>query len=79
MSTLRIVVPLTDWKPTYSRFPWFVLIPPTPANGLIKDSGADAFQVKSLSVIRFHHKLGSLAANQVDEIAAAIALCVGWP
>ncbi len=24
---LRIVVPLTDWKPHYAGFPWFVLIP----------------------------------------------------
>ena len=24
---LRVVVPLTDWKPAYAHFPWFVFIP----------------------------------------------------
>jgi mRNA interferase MazF len=23
---LRIVVPITDWKPQYSNFPWFVFL-----------------------------------------------------
>lgn len=37
---LRVVVPLTDWKPTYQGYAWFVSIPATAANGLNKDSGA---------------------------------------
>jgi mRNA interferase MazF len=41
---LRMVVPLTDWKPQYANFPWFILIPADSDNGLSKDSGADAFQ-----------------------------------
>jgi mRNA interferase MazF len=76
---LRIVVPITDWKPHYTRFPWFVHLPATASNGLSKDSGADAFQVKSISVNRFIRKLGSLTETQVNDIAAAIALCVGYP
>lgn len=76
---LRIVVPITDWKPRYARFPWFVLVAATPHNGLVKDSGADAFQTKSVSLLRFQRKRGSLTAAQMDEIAAAIALCVGYP
>lgn len=27
---LRIVVPLTDWKPRYTSFVWFVPVPKTP-------------------------------------------------
>lgn len=76
---LRIVVPLTDWKPRYANFPWFIQITPTAENGLAKDSGADAFQVKSLSIQRFRSKLGIVTTAQIDEIAAAIALCVGMP
>jgi mRNA interferase MazF len=45
---LRMVVPVTDWKPAYSHLPWFVLLPATSGNGLAKDSGADAFQTKSV-------------------------------
>jgi mRNA interferase MazF len=47
-------------------------------NGLGKDSGADAFQVKSLSIVRFDYKVGVLLTDQMDDIAAAIALCVGY-
>ena len=39
---LKIVVPITEWKDRYARFPWFVQLAPTAANGLTKTSGADA-------------------------------------
>jgi mRNA interferase MazF len=76
---LQIVVPLTDWKPQYANASWFVPIPASAVNGLSKDSGADAFQVKSLSENRFVKRLGDATSQQLDEIAAAIALCVGVP
>jgi mRNA interferase MazF len=53
---LKIVVPITDWKPAFANFAWFVYLPATADNGLKKDSGADAFQVKSLSETRFLDK-----------------------
>ena len=76
---LKIVVPITEWKPRYANYPWFVHLAPTPANGLTKDSGADAFQVKSISETRFLDRLGELTPNQLDDIANAIAICVGAP
>jgi mRNA interferase MazF len=76
---LRMVVPVTDWKLAYSGFPWFVELPATAANGLAKDSGADAFHTKSVSISRFVHRLGAVTASQLDEMAAAVALCVGAP
>jgi mRNA interferase MazF len=33
---LRMVVPLTDWKPQYAHFPWFVLIPADANNGPVR-------------------------------------------
>ena len=45
--------------------------------GLSKDSGADAFQTKSISENRFVRRLGEVTGAQLDEIAEAIALCVG--
>lgn len=76
---LRIVVPVTDWKPPYAAFPWFVRLPPTPGNGLTKDSGADCFQVKSVSETRLVRRIGEVTAAQADDIASGIALCVGAP
>jgi mRNA interferase MazF len=55
-----------------------VHLPPTPDNGLTKVSAADAFQVKSVSEGRFLHKVGTLSAAQINALAAAIALCVGY-
>ena len=57
---------------------------PSPKRGEIwlvrsKDSGADAFQVKSVSETRFVRKLGEVTAAQIDDISSAIALCVGAP
>lgn len=74
---LRIVVPLTDWQPTFAALPWFVPVPASTGTGLAKDSGADAFHVKSVSETRFVRRIGSVSSAQLDEIAAAIALCVG--
>ncbi len=74
---LRIVVPITEWNSRYATYPWFVHIAMTPGNGLTKDSGADAFQVKSVSEKRFVRRRGILTAAQLDDIAAAIAICVG--
>ena len=76
---LKIVVPITEWKDRYAAYPWFIHLTPTPGTGLSKESGADAFQVKSLSETRFLDKLGELTADQLDDIANAIAVCVGAP
>ena len=76
---LRIIVPLTDWQSLFAKLPWFVMIPQSAANGLAKDSGADAFQVKSVSENRFVRRIGRVSDQQLEEIAAAIALCVGAP
>jgi mRNA interferase MazF len=76
---LRMVVPITDWKSAYANFPWFVEVAADAANGLVKDSGADCFQTKSVSESRFVRRLGELTSVQLDEVASAIALCVGAP
>src|ERR1041385_3182306 len=76
---LRIVVPLTDWQDPFARLPWFVPLPMLPMNGLKKDSAADAFQVKSVSQSRFVRFIGLATSAQVDEIASAVAMCVGAP
>jgi mRNA interferase MazF len=76
---LRIVVPLTDWQTSFAHLPWFVYLPMSPTNGLTKDSGADTFQVKSVSDNRFIRYVGVVTSAQVDDIAAAVAMCVGAP
>jgi mRNA interferase MazF len=74
---LHIVVPITGWKPAFARFFWMVHLMPTAANGLDKESAADAFQVKSVADTRFQRRIGALTPTEVKAIATAIALCVG--
>jgi len=76
---LRIVVPLTDWQHAFAKLPWFVRLPMSPTNGLIKDSGADAFQVKSVSEGRFVRCVGRVTSAELDDVASAVAMCVGAP
>src|SRR5260370_7439876 len=57
---LKIVVPITEWKPRYASYPWFVRLAATSTNGLLKESGADAFQLNSVSKTRFLNPLGHL-------------------
>ena len=74
---LRIVVPVTEWKPNWATVPWLVFLKPTARNGLDKDSAADCFQVKSVSLGRFVNKCGVLSADEMEQISAAVAICVG--
>ena len=75
---LVIVVPITEWKPAYQDFEWFSRLDPDPANGLTKISGADAFQVKSISVMRCRQKIGQLSVGELEEILAAVAWSIGY-
>jgi mRNA interferase MazF len=75
---LRIVVPITGWQPNFTHYFWMIHLVPTALNGLSKESAADTFQVKSISLNRFQNRLGSLTDSQMNEIADAIGLCVGY-
>lgn len=74
---LRIVVPITGWDDRYASNPWLVHISKSSINKLTKESAADCFQVKSVSLNRFSSKLGSLSSAELEEICAAIQLCIG--
>jgi mRNA interferase MazF len=75
---LRIIVPVTEWQDRYQRFPWHTRLGATKANGLDKASSADALQVKSVSEDRFVKLLGTVTQGELDDVSAAIALCVGY-
>src|SRR6266700_2865118 len=76
---LKIVVPIKEWKSRYASHNWFVKLSSTVANGLSKESGADAFQVKSVAETRFVDRLGEQTPALLDAIAKVIAVCVGVP
>jgi len=74
---LRVIAPITDWKEHYSQAPWLVQIKPSKQNGLTKISAADAFQLRSLSVERFIHRIGILDSETLSEILDAVQIVLG--
>lgn len=60
---LKVIVPMTDWKPQYRQVPWMVYISPSDRNHLRKASACDTFQVRSVSQQRFVKCLG-----QIDDV-----------
>lgn len=75
---LRIVVPITGWQPNFTNYFWMTNLLPDSKNGLSKESAADSFQVQSVSLSRFQSKIGIVTEIKLQEIAAAIVLCVGF-
>ncbi|TAH20104.1 MAG: type II toxin-antitoxin system PemK/MazF family toxin [Cytophagales bacterium] len=57
---LRVIIPLTDWKDRYVVAPWMVQVRSDETNNLSKDSAADCFQVRSVSINRFVKKIGEV-------------------
>jgi mRNA interferase MazF len=74
---IHIIVPITGWQPGFASSVWFYKLVPTKKNGLSKESGADAFQLRSVARERFIRKIGALDGEQLDEIAYRVALCIG--
>ena len=70
---LKIIVPITDWKDRYEIAPWMIKIKSNSTNGLIKDSSADCFQVRSVSKDRFVKRLGELSESLMDEIRIGLS------
>lgn len=74
---LRIIVPLTSWKPHFADRPWLVRIEATTQNGLTETSAASPFQVRSVSVTRFRRQLGELDEQDLAEVIDALKEVIG--
>lgn len=75
---VRLVVPLTGWKPAYGGYPWCVQMNPSAATGLTKASAAGTFQMRAVSVLRMSALLGQLPEATMAAIARAVAVCVDY-
>ena len=76
--TMRLCVPLTDWKADAALFNWCVTMSDTPASGLRKLSLADTSQIRALDIRRFEARLGKADPIEVEAIAAALARISGY-
>jgi len=70
---LKIIVPITDWKESYGVAPWMIKIEPDNQNNLNKVSAADCFQVRSISEIRFVHRIGKVEQDVFEQIKEGLS------
>ena len=70
---LRVIVPVTDWKPHYGAAVWLVKLEPNVMNLLTKLSAVDCFQVRSVSQTRFVKKIGEVSEDEMKEIEQALS------
>lgn len=73
-SNIRIVVPITEYKPKHDHFIWVIKITPDKSNCLMKDSVADSMNIRSVDLTRFQQKTGSITIEQLKEILTALQL-----
>jgi mRNA interferase MazF len=78
---LRLVVPLTGWKPIFENKQYFVQILHSAQNGLKKDSAAAVLQLRGVALERFETttgRIGALSQDSMEEIAAAIVAVIEY-
>jgi mRNA interferase MazF len=75
---VKLIAPITDWKPHYAANIWHVKVDPDASNGLMKVSAVDALQLRGMDTQRFVRRLGRISASLMQEITAAIAIVVEY-
>lgn len=74
----RVVVPLTTWRSGFKEHANKVFVRAAKANGLGRDSAADAAQVRAVSLVRFTRRRGTINPNLLEEIVAAVTVVIDY-
>ena len=69
---IKLVAPVTDWKPYFAKNIWHIRLEPNVTNGLSKSSAVDVLQIRGVDLRRFIRRLGCIS----DETLAAISIAV---
>ena len=78
IAPIRIIVPLTTWRPEFAGRINKLRISANDLNGLDAESAADFLQVRSVSTERFIERIGALEAEQVEEIVAGVVIAIDY-
>ena len=71
---LRIVVPVTGKREKHTDREWCIPISPSTTKALMKDSVADALQIRCVSLERFSEYSGKLDADTLQQILDAVSI-----
>jgi mRNA interferase MazF len=72
---LKIVAPITSWKPDFEKIWWLVRLTASKENGLQAESAVNCDQMRCVSVARIIKKLGSELA-ELENIVATAQNCI---
>lgn len=75
---IKLIAPITDWKPAFANSYWHVRLEPDNTNGLSKVSAVDALQLRGVDEGRLTKRIGVLPAATMQEIAAAVAAVIEY-
>ncbi|WP_028954490.1 type II toxin-antitoxin system PemK/MazF family toxin [Synechocystis sp. PCC 7509] len=75
---IKLIAPITNWKPYFANNIWHVKVDPDSSNGLAKISAVDALQLRGADRQRFIRKLGQLSATTMEEITIAITTVIEY-
>ena len=75
---VRIIVPLMRWREEFAGRLNKLPIATSDRNGLRAESAADFLQVRSVSTNRFIERIGTLEAEQVEEIVAGVVIALDY-
>ncbi len=74
---LKVIAPITDYKPHYDSVPWMVELSPDGLNSLSKSSVVDLFQLRSVSKIRLIKNTGKVGEDKFQRILEATKIIFG--
>jgi mRNA interferase MazF len=75
---IKLIAPITDWKPYFEENIWHIKIEPDSINGLSKVSAIDTLQLRGLDTTRFIRQLGRISEEIMMEVTIAIALVIEY-
>ncbi|MEO0825172.1 MAG: type II toxin-antitoxin system PemK/MazF family toxin [Cyanobacteria bacterium J06635_1] len=73
---VKLVAPVTDWKPYFAKNIWHVKLEPNVNNGLSKPSAVDALQLRGVDLRRFVRRLGYISEKTMAAIAIAVVTVI---
>lgn len=72
---LKIVAPITSWKPDFEKIWWLVKLQPGNESGLDAESAVNCYQMRCVSVERIDKKLGTVG-DELENIVATAQNCL---
>ncbi len=75
---IKLIAPITDWKPYFKPNLWHIRITPDIQNGLDKDSVIDFLQLRRVDTQRFIEKIGEVDTIIMRKVVEAIALVIEY-